>query len=913
MNAAATGGAAREVARLRTDLAAVTHDYVEKLDPTRNPQLASATVERLRADLARANLQAIHEWTSSDAVIATLCAAVHHKRDLINAYEDVMGSAASGAKTTEFNVHTRSELISIRNELTAALASVEKARHSATTSIALDVRQREIEHLRSRIDTELAARRGEERPVLMTVDPALTLEQAHERSTDLAAMEADGYVRHLRLQVELRSQGNSRDPHLAILRDQLIAPRPPPPAGNGDFGPDGPWPSPPATLGEKPRPPPSPAGRAEAMMDRLVTATHDELIAFERGDLTALARARGQVRAYSEWLRTVAGHVADVPELAVLTDGQLLDSSRRYSAFLLAEERAPQTSEIPWKREVARIRSSAIRLELERRALATDSPIDAGETLIRRVTKIPLTPQRLALERRFDAAIAGAESLEAQKLVDIEGVLHSRSLGTFAERSQKESLRYDVRALTAAWEEIQTAPRDLLISGRGASIAQQARAITATEVSLRSAAAALQERISAAGSGLDAESAILRRIARTGGRPIDVQTALRRMENLRGGASRIENVIVEISTADVAAGVPYTAERITAAAGPLHPEPATQAASPKEFKELFPAAEQWTRSEKGLLENLGRAPGGIIIDPSIPSSLASQIEAARVDPTSGRIDLRLGGRWCHVQPQLPPGGVRAAWAYVTVGSAVAIDLRPLDPEEAEYLAAAYSPNDSSADEKKRLADTISDFISVNLNPAVVATRVGRDLIVTDELIFDLLPLEDVRDEKSDVAGGLDIRTLREKVLSDRRTLLSDPHLWSRTLKSIITFSRIEATVEADEVALRPVPHFLIAAVPAQGTTARAAGVEPLLFPRSSEWFDEHRRQLSASYAPLRSVSEFAAVVAILRTVVRDRKPNNFDVLIAANSTAVETPRFLCRARSTRDCNPEFLHQMLERR
>jgi hypothetical protein len=871
--------------------------------------LAPAAVERLRADLAQAHVRAVRELTSSDAVIATLRAAVNHKRDLINGYEDASGNSGSGAKTTELNVHTRSELISIRKEVSAALASLEKARQSAMTSISLDVRQREIEDLLAHINTELTGRRSVEGPVLMAIDPTLTVEQAHQRFPGLATMEADGYARHLRLQVELRSQGNSRDPHLAILRDQLLTPRPPPPPGNGGPGPDGPWPSSRSTPGVKPRPPPSPAGSAEAMMDRLVIAMHNELVAFEKADLTALAHARGQVRACSEWLRTVAGQVTDVPELAVLTDEQLSDSLQRYSRFLAAEERAPQTSEIPWKREVASIRHAAIRQELQRRALGP--AVDAGENLIRRVARIAPTPQRRALERRFDAVLADAEALEAQKLIDSKGVLQSRSLAASVARNRTESLRHDIRALDAAWKEVQTARRDLLISGRGESVAQQARTIAATEVSLRSAAATLQERISAVGSALDAESANLRGIARSSGRPVDVQAALTQVENVRAGVPRSGSVIVEISTADVAAGAPYAAERITATTGPSHPEMPARVGAPKEFKDLFPAAEEWTRSEKGLIENLDRAPGGVIIDPSISSSFVSQIEVARVDPASGRIELRIGGRWRHIKPDLPAAGVRAAWAYVTVGSAVAVDLRPLDPEEVAYLAAGYSPEALSDDEKGRLAEVISHFISVNLNPAVVATRMGNDLIATDELIFDLLPLEGVRDEKSDVEGGLDIPTLRKWVLSDRRTLLSDTHLWSRTLKSIVSFSRVDARADGDVVVLRPAPHFLIAAVPAQGTTAHAAGVGPLLFRRSSQWFDQHAQQLLVSYAPLRSVSEFASVTAILRAVARARTPNNFDVLAAVNSPSVETPRFLCRSRSSRDCNPEFLHQMLD--
>lgn len=895
--------AAREVSVLRAELAATTREYATALT-ARIPADLAPTVDRLRRELAQANIQAVHELTSSDVVLATLRATVDHKRDLINAYEEVAGHAGSGPKTTELNVHTSAELVSMQKEVRAALASVEKARQAAPASIALDVRWREVEGVLVNIDAELAARQNDAGPKLMAIDPAVTIDQARERSTSIKAIESNGFRHHLRIQVELRSQSNPQDPHLAVLQKQLSR-GPPNGTDGGPLGPDDPWiPSP--RVPKPPRPPPS---SAEATVERLVAATHDELTALERGDLTQLARARARVTAYSHWLRTVAGQVADVSELAVLTDDQLLNSLERYSRFLAADELSPSITEVRWKRKIASVRHTEILKEVERRALSRREALDAGESLIHRIAETPPTAQQLASERRMGASIAHEEAMEARKLADMSSPLPSRSLNALAANSQTESLRSDARLLAAGWDDLQLARRDLLISGRGEAVGQRARAITDAESTLRSAAATLQERIAAVNGGLETESKLLRRFALRGN-PVDVHAALVKVELIRAGGFHTEKVVVEITRADIAAEAHREADRIEVVAGHI-PSPADKAAAPKEFNELFPATEQWTKSEGALLENLRRAPGGVIIDASLQDPIASKIEEARVDPNSGRIDVRVGRRWRHLKPEIPPSAVRAAWAYVTLGSAVAVDLRPLDPEEVSYLVSAYAPEHLFADEKLRLAQMISGFTSVNLNPAMVSTKIGNDLIATDQLIFDLLPLEGVRDEKSDAAAGLDIPGLRDEVMRDRRSLLSDPSLWSRTYKSIVTLSHVAANIDEDEVVLRPTIHFLVAAVPAQGT-ARAAGVTALLLRRSSAWFDRNTPQLLANYGPLRAVSEFACVTAVLRAVAQTRIPNNFDLLGGLQTGVAETPRFLCRARTNRDCTAASLHQLFDR-
>ncbi|MGA7241412.1 MAG: hypothetical protein WBY44_37360 [Bryobacteraceae bacterium] len=104
-----------------------------------------------------------------------------------------------------------------------------------------------------------------------------------------------------------------------------------------------------------------------------------------------------------------------------------------------------------------------------------------------------------------------------------------------------------------------------------------------------------------------------------------------------------------------------------------------------EFEDLFPRTTQphdaWTRSYRGVIEDLQRAPGGIIIDAKLPAFLAARIQRARFHPASGALTLEIDGRSRKIEPAVDPEVIRIAYAFVKDGRVMPMDLRNINSTE----------------------------------------------------------------------------------------------------------------------------------------------------------------------------------------------------------------------------------------
>jgi hypothetical protein len=341
------------------------------------------------------------------------------------------------------------------------------------------------------------------------------------------------------------------------------------------------------------------------------------------------------------------------------------------------------------------------------------------------------------------------------------------------------------------------------------------------------------------------------------------------------------------------------------------PAAATRAIA--DFDELFPRTELpqhgWTRSFQGVMEDLQRAPGGVVIDTKLPASWQTRIQEAGVDITSGALTLRIGGQWRTVEPSVDPETARTAYAFVKDGRVMPMDLRNLNVGESIWLARQIVPApDLGPSDWVTIEQALASFTAVNAHPAIRDMELALKMIRVDQFIFDLLP--DQLDPSplfgSSTRFGLNIAPLRTLYLEDFHNL-SNPESWrSLFQKSILSVVGVSATAAEDRIRIEPELRFAIYRLPPAKNEGPA-----ILLQKSTAWLQQNESQLRTRPV-LDPLIRFAAAVALIRTVLDAKIPNNFDEMIGIPVSEAPTPRLLCRPEGRNPCGLDTLQTVLKK-
>jgi hypothetical protein len=286
------------------------------------------------------------------------------------------------------------------------------------------------------------------------------------------------------------------------------------------------------------------------------------------------------------------------------------------------------------------------------------------------------------------------------------------------------------------------------------------------------------------------------------------------------------------------------------------------------------------------MQDIRRAPGGVVIDASLPDELARRIESVSVDVETGAVRVGLGGTSRALKLRPDPLLARLAWAFVQDGRVPVIDLRPLENGEATWLYEQYGDTRLSAAQQGRFIQQLAALTSVNVNEALRDTPLVTQLIVADQLMFDLLPRNTIRFEGEDERYGLPLDKLRAAFREDMGAELSRPG-WQDTLfsKSVIAVSRVSYEA-GEELAVEPRFTFHLFEVSARGTSA-------IPLKASEGWFAAHERELR-KLPQLSRLADFSTLVALFRTANERKVPHNLDDLVAVVVPSADSPRFIVK-------------------
>ena len=66
---------------------------------------------------------------------------------------------------------------------------------------------------------------------------------------------------------------------------------------------------------------------------------------------------------------------------------------------------------------------------------------------------------------------------------------------------------------------------------------------------------------------------------------------------------------------------------------------------PVNYQKSFPKNKVWTKSHQGLIKDIKKAPGGVIIDANLDKSFISNVEKAKFDVFTNQIKILINGKW----------------------------------------------------------------------------------------------------------------------------------------------------------------------------------------------------------------------------------------------------------------------------
>lgn len=898
---------------LRLQLRALQLDHLERSDwrqpasdgPSVRPpgSVAQQSLDDPFLDSLRSDLKALmldRRPLSGEVDLAIRGAAIRHLEEQAAAYEQVYGRH-DGVPTTRYTVLSDVELQGAETRLANALrAQLMESAALPESAVAQRARLRidELRETLAEIGAERARRAGGVW-TLMTIGrrpDALDAGEARlvlERAKSGRRAEAI-----LAFEVERRLAWAPDDPHLGHVRGEIRekpvavaesllerARRGQSPDGRGT-------PSPNEPLFPEPKPPTG-GGSAVGMVG---DGVRDELDAMTRGNLVERAEAAARWQVGAEYLAAET-RIAEPAWQTALRAIETADLQRyevtleTYKKVLMQATALPHIAQ--WRRvaELAIVeqRLAMLASEISIRGPPAPDPSSGprGATAMRRAAEIAAgepPPRRNSLE----ATLARRTLLELRQAGDVAVPVDRPAIAeAIALRTPKlvaETGENFERALAGLAE----TERRSFIHGRGSAAVINETQIIGVRRDIQAAASALRVETLALSATVSNE-------------------ALARLDRIAGSAAPAAPSPL---AADVAIEMARAANLEPAETISLGTSaPIDLAKAPEELR--FEA--RFGRTAPNTAEGFRRAPqlapGGVVIDATLPAELAERIEAIRYHAASSRFEAKVAGSWRNIDPEVDPLTARAALGFVLDGRVVAADIGAIaDDKTFGFLIRSGAfpglPPVLNRSEAAELVAAQALLSIVRINPALADTAVAREIVGTDELIFSVLHLDRTLQEQQLVFHGIDAVDLHRRL----RDVRAQHAPLSDRFKSLLTIDRVDAELGQT---IRLAPRFDYAVYGWHAGTSGAETVgEPFPLPAVAQWFAAKDADLRRVSPELRRTADFAVAVALLRTAVGRGLLRSFDDFALIADPGLPSPAFLCRSAVATACARPLIQSLL---
>lgn len=828
----------------REDLVLSVNRYIEAFNYEERKLSYFDHLSELKNELRLQVLAMLDKGTSSEAVIAINKAKIDLLLDEINTIEKLFGEP-HGRFTSEFNAFIDGDLVAISERIKMQIVALKKSAAKFPESdipIELLLRHDELEGALQDVQREIEKRKHSiSESKLKEIDKTISYEQINENEQYLNKFTPDKreelYADKLRLQVEMRLHISPGDASLANLSNA--------PAQKKYL-----------LKNVSGRPPPSTSNTpVNDVLGEINTAIFAEQEALEVRDVLGIATARRNKIIYHEWLKVAFDHKVEINSpYQTLSVQDLKTLKLRNERFL-----------VNLHKESIKTSSSQAAIEIKE----TELRIALIETIIQeRPDAFPFASPYLDLSPVRGPPLAEFEA----KLPYFEKYTEAKELRLLSDLPFHIE---DQRVKQAYEENIKSLKRleeNALIICKGSQ-----------------GEAALNELIQTKKSILQNRSTSLTIVDNTVAVNEDLQSIALKISAL---SDKIDGLTVTQKTINWQSITPNEESRAKETRSLNQSSVKTNTAN---YNKAFPKNETWTKSKQGLINDIRKAPGGIIIDGKIKSQIGKDISRADFDVFATDIKILNKGRWYTVELTKNWTVLRQAWAYVNDERVAAIDLRPISADEVIQLTNQIFASTPKLDKKTftdKLHRTIPGLSIVNMHPAFQNTGIGKSLILADQLIFDLLPLTDgvgqVEGQFSRYRSmGLNIDKLREARLRDsflESIVINDG---PRSLfKSIISIDSVSMILK-DTYTLISKLDFQVYSIPNKKSGAGYTRLENCI-----NWFAANRHILLSNISYLADLYELSNAIAFFKMIKTMKIENNFNDLVYLTIDTTQTPDYL---------------------
>jgi hypothetical protein len=568
-------------------------------------------------------------------------ATVNSLLDAIGAYEKALGG--EGVRTSPWNVLSLADLTALDRAASDALATLTKSIANYPVSETPPPLLARIEETKSWLDAlraETAVRGAHPAVATKVIRNGITVSAARAQFSQIDAFDGKGtgpnFQRNLALQVNARLLWNPSDASLMVLKDTA-----------GTI-------TPPSVHPDRPRPPPDdpPGGGADGFkraVSEYRSAILAQLEATVQRNPGALALARARARTYGEWLRLAGvdnGGSANGLSLVGTEDlTSLREGYRRWYAALVSESQSkPFDSGVQLDLHDAAAQLHGIDNELRGRLIASSDPSLPDMTgLGLRFARGP--PKAIvAYDRAWKHNLFHDQVVELQREMDRHREIPDVQLPSRWAAAAHSQVQEDARILQASWNDLKSIELQVLTDGRGDSGATAGRTVIEAQKSVSSNVATLLDSarlLHDKGVLTEAEWESLR----SGLTPI--------AEQMDGGNVAFNDAIGLVEKAKdihIAKGPDAILVATAELDHPDAPDSASFVLKPRPGggppPQSRPLSDFRTLSRDGnwsdvdhALKDVYKAPGGVIVSPDLAASDITSIRQARIDISSGQLDL----------------------------------------------------------------------------------------------------------------------------------------------------------------------------------------------------------------------------------------------------------------------------------
>lgn len=837
---------------LRILLASAQFDYFRSLLDLPQKEIPGI-IKHLSETLRREIINLINKGTSSEAIVALNKANVKSIMKVIQTYENHLGESA-GVRTTEWNVLTDRDLQYLSQESQKNLKILEKEilkYPKAEVPSQLIHRKKEFTGWHNCIKKEIAYRSiypGNSQ--LPRINKGIPLEKLNKIKSYIDMVDGPGkndlFIKEARLQVELRLHHSPNDASLQSLRKLIPSNKTRP------IIPQGPINGPPSRLK-------NPVQRVLREINNAYELEFDSIIT---RNPVGIAEARSKIKVYSRWLDTLSGRQLSSNPLSFLDDENLFKLKINLSDWLSAlnKEKILKMSDPRIELEIKEASSKYTKIvkELADRNLyyrndplfrwyhnASKSTPYVKDIYFEIVKNKGPPPELIEFEKKMEMYKNHFNAVELRKALDKPKIIPDQSLQ---------------RAYNKTIKEVKNAERKLLLHAKGE---KGQKAIQSFKE--------ISSKISSEQINKPAFQNVEREINNT-------------LNAIKPGKTNLE---LSIS--------PEPKPLIDNTVKPpktIHRMKLRKELNPYiRYQRLFPENKSWAKTYKGIIKDIRRAPGGVIIDFSLSKKFMNKVKEVRFDIFCEKIFILIEGHWKVVEPSVKLTTLRQALAFVDDGRVAAVDLRMLSAQEQKWLLEPIVRStevltENSFDEKFKILQNIT---VVNLHPAFIDTEIGGDLILADQVIFDLLPDKFIRVEGENKRGDIDITGLFKAYNKDFHFMITQPPPSPERsiLKSIISIKSGKVYEGNDNIKIIPGIDFAVYLIPEY-----KSNVEYTKIKNSSGWFNMNKELLTDRIKALEEILKLASYVGLFKSVRNHRIPHNLNDLVFTETEIFETPQYL---------------------